>query len=180
MDPKTPKQGAPCSESKCHGRISWRGEVPTYEYLCKTCGLKFDGHAKLVDRDKSKKCPSCNTEAPPVVPSQVQGHFNHDVTGPGPQNTGIQGLDAHIDRVIGQSAKQGREVIDQRVREKKEMLANNPGITGHDLSRNPDGSYRVMTPEERGVHDRSLKIHGTAMDLVSQTWKTGRGPRRSR
>jgi hypothetical protein len=80
--------------------------------------------------------------------------------------------------VIGRSAKQGRDVIDQRVREKKEMLANNPGITGHDLSRNLDGSYRVMTPDERGLHDRSQKIHGTAMDIVSKTWK--RGSRRSR
>lgn len=153
--------------------------IPTYEYQC-GCGLRFDGHAKLTDRAKPKKCPSCDAEAPPVVPSQVQGHFNHDVTGPGPQNTGIQGLDAHIDRVIGQSAKQGREIIDQRVREKKEILANNPGVSGHDLSRNPDGSYRVLTPEERGVHDRSQAIHETAMGFVSTTWGKDRPPRRPR
>lgn len=150
--------------------------MPTYEWQCQ-CGLRFDGHAKLADRTKSKPCPSCDAEAPPVVPSKVQGHFNHEVTGPMPQNTGIAGLDAHIDRVIGQSAKQGRDVIDQRVREKQQVLANNPGATGHDLSRNPDGSYRVLKPKERGVHERSQKIHGAAMDVASQTWE--RRPRRS-
>lgn len=150
--------------------------IPTYEFQCQ-CGLRFDGQAKLADRTKSKECPSCNAKAPPVVPSQVQGHFNHDVTGPGPQNTGIQGLDAHIDRVIGQSAKQGRVIIDQRVREKKEILADNPGVTGHDLSKNPDGSYRILSPEERGVHDRSKAIHGTAMGYVSKTWGKNRPPR---
>ena len=149
--------------------------MPTYEFLCQSCGLKFDGSAKLADRTKPKKCPDCNQDAPPVVPSQVQGHFSKEVTGPGPQNTGIHDLDTHIDRVIGQSAKQGWDAAEARVRDKREVLANNPGLTGHDLSRNPDGSYRVLTPEERAVHERSQAIHGAAMD-----WKMGRGPRRPR
>jgi putative FmdB family regulatory protein len=151
--------------------------MPTYEYQC-SCGLKFDGNAKLADRAKPKKCPSCNTDAPPVVPSTVQGHFNHQVTGPVPQNTGIHDLDTHIDRVIGQSARQGHEVIRERVKDKKELLAGTPEATGYDLSRNPDGTYRVMTPDERGIHERSQNIHKTAMGLISQTWQ--RGPRRSR
>jgi len=152
--------------------------MPTYEWLCPSCGLKFDANAKIADRGKPKKCPACNQEAQSVVPSQVQGHFNHQVTGPVPQNTGIHDLDTHIDRVIGQSARQGHEVIRERVQDKKELLAGNPEVTGHDLSRNADGTYRVMSAEERGVHDRSQNIHKTAMGLISQTWK--RGPRRAR
>lgn len=152
--------------------------MPTYEYLC-TCGLKFDGRASLADREKPKKCPACGEQAPLAVPSQVQGHFTHQVTGPVPQNTGIHDLDTHIDRVIGQSARQGYEVIHQRVQDKKEVLASNPGASGHDLSRNPDGSYRVLKPEERGVHERSQNIHSTAMGLISKTWQN-RGPRRPR
>lgn len=152
--------------------------MPTYEYQCSTCGLKFDGHAKLADREKPKACSSCGEQAVPLVPSQVQGHFNHQVTGPVPQNTGIHDLDTHIDRVIGQSARQGHEVIRERVKDKQDVLASNPEATGHDLSRNPDGTYRVMKPEERGVHDRAQNIHKAAMGVISQTWQ--RGPRRTR
>lgn len=151
--------------------------MPTYEYLCQSCGLKFDGHAKLGEHSKPQECPSCGQQASSVVPSQVQGHFSKEVTGPGPQNTGIQGLDAHIDRVIGQSAKQGWDAAEARVKDKRQVLASNPGATGHDLSKQPDGSYRVLTPDERGVHERSQAIHGTAMDLASQKWRASRRPR---
>src|SRR3989344_4528759 len=133
--------------------------MPLYEYQC-PCGLKFDERVPLKDRTKAQTCPSCGKEAPPVVPSQVQGHFSKDVTGPVPQNTGIQGLDAHIDRVIGQSAKQGWDVAEARVKDKQQVLVSNPGVTGHDLSKQPDGSYRVLTPEERAIHERSQAIHG--------------------
>lgn len=153
--------------------------MPTQEYQC-LCGLKFDGHAKLGDHSKPKECPACGQMAPSVVPSQVQGHFRKDVTGPMPQNTGIQGLDAHIDRTIGQSAKQGWDVAERRVADKKQVLAANPGATGYDLSKQPDGSYRVLEPEERAVHERSQAIHGAAMDVAQQDWKASRGPRRPR
>lgn len=145
--------------------------MPTYEYQC-SCGLKFEGAAKLANRSNPKRCPSCDLEAPPVVPSQVQGHFHKEVTGPGPQNTGIQGLDIHIDRVIGQSAKQGWDVAVSRVKDKQQVLADNPGSTGRDLSRNEDGSYRVLTPQERGTHERSQAIHSAAME-----WRRNRTPR---
>jgi len=145
--------------------------MPTHEFLCE-CGLKFDAHVKLGDHTKPRECPSCGKKAAAMVPSQVQGHFKKDVTGPVPQNTGIHDLDAHIDRVIGQSAKQGWDVAENRLREKQEVLGGTPGASGQDLSRNPDGSYRVMKPEERGVHERGLGIHRAAM-----TWRAGRGPR---
>ena len=144
--------------------------MPTYEYQC-PCGLKFDGSAKLADRAKPKKCPECSADASPVVPSQVQGHFSKEVTGYGPQNTGIHGLDAHIDRVIGQSAKQGWDVAQTRLQEKRDVLATNPGATGRDLSLNLDGGYRVLKPEERGVHERSQAIHSTAMKLALEEAK---------
>jgi len=83
------------------------------------------------------------------------------VTSSGPQNTGIAGLDAHIDRTIGQSAKQGWDVAEER-RRKKQAVLDASGANGHDLSKMPDGDYRVMSPEERGVHERSQKIHQAA------------------
>lgn len=153
--------------------------MPTHEFRC-ACGLQFDAYVKLGDHTKPRVCPACGEQAAPLVPSQVQGHFNKTVSGPVPQNTGIHDLDTHIDRVIGQSAKQGWDVAEARVRDKHGVLADNPGATGHDLSRNPDGTYRVLSAEERAAHERSQKIHGTAMTLASQHWKTTRGARRSR
>lgn len=139
--------------------------MPTYDFQC-DCGVQFEASAKMSERTQPKPCPRCGLNAKPVLPATVQGHFRKEVTGPVPQNTGIHDLDTHIDRVIGQSAAQGRAVIEERVRRKREVLQDNPGVSGHDLSRTPDGDYRVLKPEERGVHDRAQAINGAAM-----TWR---------
>jgi len=134
--------------------------MPTYEYQC-ACGVRFDGRAPVADRRKPKECPDCGEDAPPMPPSTVAGHFNKNVDGPGPQNTGIHDLDTHIDRVIGQSSRQGWDVAEGRKRQKEEVMAAE-GVTGKDLSKRPDGSYGVLKPEERAVHDRAQKIHEKA------------------
>lgn len=95
-----------------------------------------------------------------MMPSNVHGVFHQPVTGPGPQNTGIASLDVHIDRVIGQSAAQGWEQVEQRVKEKRQLVAE--GAPADAISRNPDGSYRVMAPEERGVFQRANQINDKA------------------
>ena len=134
--------------------------LPTYEFQCQ-CGVRFDAHAAITKRKDPQPCPSCAKLSDPVPPSTVQGHFNKEVTGAGPQNTGIQGLDAHIDRTIGASAKQGWDVAEGRKRDKLDLLSGT-GASGHDLSRNVDGSYRIMKPDERAVHDRNQAIQTAA------------------
>jgi hypothetical protein len=37
------------------------------------------------------------------------------------------------------------------------------GATGWDLSRNPDGTYRVMSAEERAASERSREFHFKVM-----------------
>jgi len=103
-----------------------------------------------------------------MLPETVSGHFNKDVTGPVPQNTGIHSLDAHIDRVIGKSAAQGWDVQERRVADKKEVLRNNPDADGHDLSEEPDGSWKVLSKKERGFQDRALAINSKAMTTFSR------------
>ena len=97
----------------------------------------------------------------PMPPSTVSGHFNKAVSGPQPQNTGIQGLDAHIDRTIGQSSAQGWDAAEQRRRDKLQVMSDY-GVTGRDLTKNPDGSYGVLGRKERAIHERSQKIHQAA------------------
>ncbi len=88
--------------------------------------------------------------------------FNLTTSGVGPQNTGVTELDANLDRVVGQDAKMGWAAIEGRDKVKNETLRANPGATSLDLSKNPDGSYRVMTPAEKRAHARAFTINAMA------------------
>jgi len=134
--------------------------MPTYEYLCE-CGVQFDARARVANHKKPQVCPSCGKEANPVPPSTVSGHFSKNVDGAGPQNTGIHDLDTHIDRVIGQSAKQGWDVAEGRKKQKLEVMESE-GVDGHHIRKNPDGSYGAIEPEQKAVHKRALMIHERA------------------
>lgn len=140
--------------------------MPLYEFQCQ-CGLLFEARASIADRLKPKPCPHCGEGVSAIPPSSVSGHFTKDVTGAGPQNTGIHDLDTHIDRVIGQSARQGWRVTSERVRDKQALVAD--GTPANLIRKNPDGSYGVMRPEEKAVHERALKIHEKA-----GLWRLGR------
>lgn len=139
--------------------------MPLYAFQCE-CGLQFEAQASMRDHMKPMACPSCTALAPRMIPEDVTGAFNQVVTGPVPQNTGVHDLDTHIDRVIGQSSKQGWEVAQQRVATKRQVLDHHPETSGKALSRNPDGTYRVMTPDEFGVHERAQAINGLAMSQI--------------
>lgn len=141
--------------------------MPLYEYQC-GCGIRFEGSASMANHAKPKKCPDCGKMADRMMPTDVNGVFNQEVSGPIPQNTGVDSLDAHIDRVIGQSAEQGRKAHVARVDTKKELLRDNPGATGKDITKTPDGEFRVMSAEERRARDTALSINNQAMNAIEQ------------
>lgn len=142
--------------------------MPSYRYQC-DCGVQFEKSVPLSKRQELQSCPECNTPSKQIVPASVDGFFNKEVTGPVPQNTGISQLDVHIDRVIGTHARQGWETHNQRVSEKSKIQ-----VGGQPLSKNPDGSYRVMKPEEQAVQERALTIHKMAMDKFLPVKKPSR------
>lgn len=76
----------------------------------------------------------------------------------GPTTTGFSGMDYNADRAIGEySTRKWGEI---RERQKlKEDIIQATGATGFDLSKTPDGNYRVMTPEERSASERSRQFH---------------------
>ncbi len=115
-------------------------------------------------------CPACGKKVPPSLPATVASTFRKDVTGPGPQNTGIHDLDTHIDRVIGQSAVQGWRVAQRRDGDKQAVLRANPGKERADLRRNTDGSYRILDPKERKEHDTVFAANNT---IVRERLKDG-------
>ncbi len=141
--------------------------MPRYEYQCE-CGVKFDAYKPMSQHSSPQPCPSCQAMAARIMPSDVQGVFNQEVSGPVPQNTGLASLDEHIDRVIGQSAAQGRMVHSQRVEVKRELLRDNPGATGYDITKLPDGSFDIMSEKDRKAHDKAKKINSMAMKAIEQ------------
>ncbi len=135
--------------------------MPRYEYQC-GCGVLFEGNASLTKHKDPKPCPDCGKAAPRKMPTDVSGSFNQTAKGPGPQNTGVASFDAHIDRVIGQHAKQGWEAEDKRREEKRRVLRQSPGAKSEDLSMNPDGTYRVRPKQEKELHERAVTINDMA------------------
>ena len=136
--------------------------MPVYSYQC-DCGVRFDGSDSMANHSKPHKCPDCGSLANRNVPNDLNGVFNISTNGVGPQNTGVSDLDVNLDRVVGADAKKGWDAIESRNKSKTKTLRDNPGATAYDLSRNPDDTYRVMSPEERGMHARAFTINHTAM-----------------
>ena len=145
--------------------------MPQYSFQCE-CGIRFEASASIKDHAKPQICPGCGALAPQWVPSDVHGGFDLPVTGPVPQNTGATSVDTDYDRAIGASAKQGWKVQERRYQEKVEIIQSN-GVEGSDLSRNPDGTYRILDPEEKGVFQRGNALNKEAMNLRKKLQEQG-------
>lgn len=133
--------------------------MPIYEYQCESCGLKFERLRKISDSDAPQNCIECGTPSKKLV-SVAAFAFSHPASqtrGLAPPNTGTSD-DWNYDKVIGRDAARRWEHIGQRIERKRDVLRHNPGATGDDLSRNPDGSYRVMKPEERAAAETGRAI----------------------
>ena len=142
--------------------------MPIYEYLCNDCGLYFERLRKITESDAPQSCTGCGAEAQKLV-SAVNHQFAHNPVGPRPQNTGVHQIDYNYDRVIGRDAEQKWKLIQDRVKHKRDVLRQNPGATGDDLSRTHDGSYRVMQKEERAASEAGRKIGIEAFNPPKKT-----------
>ncbi len=136
--------------------------MPKYRYQC-NCGVQFEATNSVSKHSDPKPCPECSEKAPRMMPRAVEGHFNKEVDGPGPQNTGIHDLDTHIDRVVGQSAAQGMAVIEDRQKAKREFLRDNPGVDPKNIARTPDGQLAVNQPDEQSFAVRANRINTMSM-----------------
>lgn len=133
--------------------------MPVYEYLCEACGLKFDRLRKMSESDAPQPCLECGSDTRKLV-STVNHAFVHPASqtrGLAPPNTGTSD-DYNYDKVIGRDAARRWENIRQRVERKKQVIKENPGSTGDDLSRNHDGTYRVMSRQERSASEAGRAI----------------------
>jgi putative FmdB family regulatory protein len=138
--------------------------MPIYEFTCPDCGLRFERLMRMADNGQEQECPDCGTLSP-KVPSVTNHTFAHTPQGgPRPQNTGVHQIDYNFDRVIGRDSEEKWKVCADRQAHKRQVLRDNPGTTGHDLSRTHDGSYKVMKPDERRTSELGRAIHKKALD----------------
>ena len=141
--------------------------MPVYSYQCMSCGLRFERRASMSERAK-QNC-DCGQPAQQSVPDDLSFNFNQPTSGIMPQNTGIAAIDASFDRVVAQDAAQKWAAIEQRNASKRAVLRENPNATKADLGRNPDGTYKVMNPEDRRRSEIGRTIDAIATKtLMSQ------------
>jgi putative FmdB family regulatory protein len=138
--------------------------LPKYRYQCE-CGVQFSERNTVAKHSEPKPCPDCGDDAARRMPETIEGHFNKEVDGPGPQNTGIHDLDTHIDRVIGQSAAQSMAIMEERSRMKRELIRKN-GMDPKRLARLPDGQYVENSPDEQAFAVRANRINSRAMTTL--------------
>ena len=141
--------------------------MPMYEYLCESCGLKFDKLRKMSESDAPQACLECGTQARKLV-SATNHAFSHPASqtrGLAPPNTGTSD-DYNFDKAIGRDAALRWEGISQRMDRKRDVINQNPGSTGYDLSRNSDGSYRVMSAQERAASETGRTIGAKVQQAI--------------
>lgn len=140
--------------------------MPVYRFQCQ-CGFQFEARKTVARHMEPSLCPDCGLKAERLMPTNIEGHFNKSVDGPGPQNTGIHDLDTNIDRVIGQSSAQNKEFMEARSREKRDMIRKN-NLDPKRLARLPDGSYVQNSEEEQQFALRANVINSRAMGFFKQ------------
>lgn len=109
-------------------------------------------------------CTECGEEAKKLI-SAANHTFAHQPTGPVPQNTGVSQIDHSFDRTIGRDAEAKWKIIEDRQKYKRRVI-DQEGASGHDLSRTPDGDYRVMEKWERGMSERARNLHNEALKRI--------------
>lgn len=124
--------------------------MPLYKYQCYDCGLEFEEMRPLSKRGDCP-CPSCNSLAQKQV-SAGNFTFQHNPTGPVPQNTGVASIDYDFDKTIGRDAEQKWKTIDQRRSDKisfieRERRKGNNIDMAH-VAPTSDGSYRTLSNQE--------------------------------
>lgn len=128
--------------------------MPTYLFQCAHCGLQTNLRVAL--GDTQAKC-SCGAMADRCMPNGVRVGVTSSSEGAS-QVTGFSGVDHNADRAIGEYSQAKWGEIRKRYNQKQDIIQRT-GAEGKDLSKTHDGSYRVMTKEEREKSERSREFH---------------------
>jgi len=134
--------------------------VPLYKFQCYECGCEFELPLSIKQSDKPVACVSCGEIAEKLVPDKVTFSFRPSETSLRGADTGVTSTDYNWDRLVAEDSniKWGR--VEEREREKRELVRSRPGATKGNLIRNNDGTYLVTAPNsEDRIRAKRKKIH---------------------
>jgi hypothetical protein len=113
--------------------------------------------ARVASATAKAKCV-CGAEAGQDLPRSFSVSTNVPTQGLSAPDTGLSSHDYVYDRVVGEDSRTKWAQIAARQKDKVRVIEAE-GVTGFDLSRKPDGTYGVMTPQQRAASERSRKFH---------------------
>lgn len=130
--------------------------MPTHRFQCLSCGLSFTarGGANLTEAP----CSECGVIAKRTLPQGIHVTVSGGGKDLRTDTVGLSGVDYNFDKAVGESSRNTWKGLANRQRDKMDLLRST-GATGWDLSKNLDGTYRVMKPEEREASERSRGFH---------------------
>lgn len=124
--------------------------MPRYDFRCK-CGLIFGKMLPMARAEEPQRCPSCNSMSQRDLPTGASVTFQSSSSLEQLTPEGVQALEEHIDRVIGEDSKKRWATISQRQKRKLFLIHSHEGVKGTDIMRDPeqDGDYLIGKPELR-------------------------------
>lgn len=149
--------------------------MPTYEYYCQTCNVKFD--ELLIQKQEIEEfqdfypCPTCG-ELSPRVPSVINFQFKGNAEGDPTKlgNSGVHDLDyPSMDKAVGRSANRRWKQINERKAKRdaarRELGTNVISTNGLDT----DGAVRPVSPDVAKNREIGIKSFKRALKSKDQS-----------
>jgi putative FmdB family regulatory protein len=143
--------------------------MPVYRFQCQECGLSFS--ARVAASVSDTKCEACGSNASKSLPRSFS--ISTSVSGgslDAPPASGFASHDYEVDRIVGQDSLNKWRGIAKRQKEKLRVM-NEHNVTGFDIRKTVDGSYRPMSQPEREASERSRNFHFKMADHVKKLKK---------
>jgi hypothetical protein len=117
--------------------------MPILKFQCTSCG--FSQRKRVSRGTDTIDCTSCGASAFAEGSPNLTVGFQASVsTSMRVQDSGIESFDMDYDRVIGEDAQKKWDLIYKRNRDKWDIVNSNPGSTGLDIMKLPDGTYESL------------------------------------
>lgn len=133
--------------------------MPLYRFQCNPCAFRFE--RDLPVGTLSETCPKCRQSTPRMPPGGLTSSFGIADQSGAPPDQGVSQTDYVADRAIGESARQGWEVIARRDEDKRRLRRENPNSS---IVKQVDGSYAAVPNEIAVPHQ--IRRENTVRELA--------------
>lgn len=135
--------------------------MPIYRFQCNPCAYRFERNLPV--GTLTEPCPKCRISVARIPPGGLTSSFEIASSSGAPPDQGVSQVDYVADRAIGESARQGWEVISARNEEKRRLRRENPG---HSIVKQIDGSYEAVPNEIAVPHQ--IRRENTVLEIAAK------------